>query len=110
MKNIFRAYDDDNSGKLDTTEVVTLINDTFSQLQHNRKITNQELMEFMSQGDTDQDGCISQNELFGFFKNMLQKYAQERKYWSVILLIIQLAPLIIIGLNKLISHKRVLHH
>lgn len=77
---MFRAYDTDNSGQLEQEEVKTLINDALSYLNQNKKVSSEEINAFIMEEDKDNDGMISEKELFGFWKKILNKYAQERKW------------------------------
>lgn len=79
VDRIFNAYDADGSGKLDISEVITLINDTFHFMKQNRTIDEEEVSNFITRSDHDGDGKISGHELFTFFKDILIKYVQQNK-------------------------------
>ena len=68
---VFSKYDTDKSGTLQSTEVYNLINDALGHMKANRKVSQQEVAQFMSTVDTSGDGKIQRDELIEIFKKTL---------------------------------------
>jgi Ca2+-binding EF-hand superfamily protein len=67
---VFGAYDKDNSGSLDASEVTNLINDALKQLGPNRSVSKQEVQAFINAVDKNSDGKVAKPELFEIFKRV----------------------------------------
>jgi Ca2+-binding EF-hand superfamily protein len=70
VDTVFSAYDKDNSGTLDASEVTNLINDALKQLGQNRSVSNQEVQGFINAVDKNSDGKVAKPELFEIFKRV----------------------------------------
>lgn len=69
---VFQAYDKDNSGSLDSTEVGSLINDALKHMgNQQRQVTPAEISQFIKAVDVNNDGKIEKNELYDIFKKVL---------------------------------------
>lgn len=56
---VFKKYDKDNSGTLETAEVTALINDALCKMKHKNKVTQQEIDKFIQSVDKNQDNKIN---------------------------------------------------
>ena len=68
---VFHKYDTDNSQSLDASEVLNLINDALGHMKSNRKVTQQEVNQFIAAVDKSGDGKIQKPELYEIFKKVL---------------------------------------
>lgn len=68
---MFNSYDTDKSGTLDSQEVTNLINDALKQMQQSRKVTPEEVNQFINSVDTNNDKKINRDELLQIFKKVV---------------------------------------
>ena len=68
---VFKKYDSDNSGTLESTEVFNLINDALAHMNAKRTISKEEVEQFVKAVDKSGDGKIQKPELFEIFKKVL---------------------------------------
>jgi Ca2+-binding EF-hand superfamily protein len=68
---VFDAYDKDKSGTLDLEEVRSLINDALKHMGQQREVTKNEVDQFISAVDKNNDGKIAKPELFEIFKKVI---------------------------------------
>ena len=68
---VFDAYDKDRSGTLEANEITDLINDALKHMGQNRKVTQQEVEQFIQAVDKNSDGKVAKPELFEIFKRVI---------------------------------------
>ena len=68
---VFEKYDTDKSESLDANEVFKLINDALSHMQSPRKVTQEEVNQFIKAVDKSGDAKIQKPELLEIFKKVL---------------------------------------
>ena len=68
---VFGQFDADKNGTLDSNEVGNLINAALAHMQSGKKVTQQEVAQFVKAVDTSGDGKIQKPELFEIFKKVL---------------------------------------
>lgn len=71
VDSVFSAYDKDNSGTLDQSEVTKLINDALSHMSQSRQVTPAEVNQFLNAVDANNDGKIAKTELYEIFKKVI---------------------------------------
>ncbi len=59
VEKVFEAYDIDKNGTLDTKEVLNLITDALQYMKSIKKVTHEEVKQFIAIVDTDGDGNIA---------------------------------------------------
>lgn len=67
---VFTAYDKDNSGTLDVSEVTSLINDALKHMNAGRQATQQEVSNLITQIDKNSDGKVNKVELLQIFQKV----------------------------------------
>ncbi len=70
VDSVFSQFDKDNSGSLDKSEVLALINAALSSMGAGRQATSQEVDGLISSVDTSHDGKISKDELLVIFRKV----------------------------------------
>lgn len=68
---VFAKYDADGNNYLDANEVYNLINDALSHMKSSRKVSQQEVTQFIAAVDKSGDGKIQKTELYEIFKKVL---------------------------------------
>jgi Ca2+-binding EF-hand superfamily protein len=68
---VFDAYDKDRSGTLESNEITLLINDALRHMGQGRQVSQQEVNQFISAVDKNNDGKIAKPELFEIFKRVI---------------------------------------
>lgn len=71
VNSVFDAYDKDKSGTLESNEISLLINDALKHMGQNRQVTQQEVNQFISAVDKNNDGKVAKPELFEIFKRVI---------------------------------------
>jgi Ca2+-binding EF-hand superfamily protein len=74
IDSIFKKYDVDNSGTLDTQEVKSVISDSFKNMNNNRSVTDDDVKKFLGAVDQNSDGKINKQELFSIFKRIIDSH------------------------------------
>lgn len=67
---VFKQFDTDNSGSLESTEVASLINAALANMKANRSATEAEIKALIANVDKNGDGKIAKNELLQIFKQV----------------------------------------
>lgn len=70
---VFDAYDKDKSGTLEANEITLLINDALKHMNQNRQVTPEEVNQFISAVDKNNDGKVAKGELFEIFKRVISQ-------------------------------------
>ena len=68
---VFDAYDKDKSGTLEAGEITQLINDALKHMGQGRSVSQQEVNQFISAVDKNNDGRVAKPELFEIFKRVV---------------------------------------
>jgi Ca2+-binding EF-hand superfamily protein len=68
---VFDAYDKDKSGTLESNEITLLINDALKHMGQGREVTQNEVNQFISAVDKNNDGKVAKPELFEIFKRVI---------------------------------------
>jgi Ca2+-binding EF-hand superfamily protein len=68
---VFVQFDKDNSNSLDQSEVAQLINAALTHMTAGRKVSNEEVAQFIKAADKSGDGKIQKPELYEIFKKVL---------------------------------------
>lgn len=84
---VFHKYDTDSSQSLDASEVLNLINDALGHMKSNRKVTQQEVNQFIAAVDKSGDGKIQKPELYEIFKKVLWLITSHIKLYSIHMII-----------------------
>ncbi len=71
VEGVFNSYDTDKSGTLEAQEVTNLINDALKQMKQRKKVTEEEVNQFIRSVDTDKDQKINKKELLEIFKKVV---------------------------------------
>jgi Ca2+-binding EF-hand superfamily protein len=61
---VFDNYDADKSGTLEANEITKLINDALKHMGQKREVTKEEVNQFISAVDKNNDGKVAKPELF----------------------------------------------
>ena len=72
IDQVFKKYDKNNSGGLDTNELAQFFNDIFAMTNNSTRVNSQQAMDAMRSIDQNGDGVASKPELFQAFKKLLQ--------------------------------------
>lgn len=67
---VFKQFDTDNSGSLESSEVASLINAALANMKANRSATEAEIKALIANVDKNGDGKIAKNELLQIFKQV----------------------------------------
>lgn len=67
---VFKQFDKDNSGTLDSAEVTALINAALKNMNANRNATEAEVAALIKNVDANSDGKINKDELLKIFKKV----------------------------------------
>lgn len=70
---VFNQFDTDHSNSLDANEVGNLINAALSHMKAGKKVSQEEINQFMKAVDSSGDGKVQKPELFEIFKKVLSK-------------------------------------
>jgi Ca2+-binding EF-hand superfamily protein len=76
---VFDAYDKDKSGTLEDNEITLLINDALKHMGQGRQVTKQEVNQFISAVDKNNDGKVAKPELFEIFKRVVSNNSSDEK-------------------------------
>ncbi len=68
---VFDNYDKDKSGTLEANEITQLINDALKHMGQGRQVSQQEVNQFISAVDKNNDGKVAKPELFEIFKKVV---------------------------------------
>ena len=73
VEAVFKSCDADNSGTLEAQQVANLINDALKQMHQSRKVTQQEIDQFINSVDVNKDNKINKEELLTIFKKVVNQ-------------------------------------
>ncbi len=76
---VFDSYDKDKSGTLEDNEITLLINDALKHMGQGRQVTKQEVNQFISAVDKNNDGKVAKPELFEIFKRVVSNNSSDEK-------------------------------
>lgn len=79
---VFNNFDADKSGYLDQNEVGNLINQALAHMNSGRKVSQQEVAQFIKAVDSSGDGRIQKPELFEIFKKVLNHWMIVKQTFS----------------------------
>lgn len=79
IDKIFIKYDTDKSNTLEFNEVRSIIVDAFSNLNNNKKVSDDDVKKFMQAVDKNGDGKITKPELFLIFKQIIENHFDNPK-------------------------------